>query len=412
MGRLFSTALVIVATLAVVNYYNNNNSLPQDQNRRALRLGTLESKGDVLRRRRRETQELLQTQNETITKTLSVTAHSYCDGNDLVEYPLPKYDACPPNSTLNIIPFFGGMTNAMKFVLLGALMSFQEDRCFIVSEEQSHLSKANPNDENENYDESIKETFTSHYFEGIGLPHDHPFVVEALKEGRYRERIWKEYWENRVLRRVEGANYNYRTSFWSHPDTVDGVSLKRRFLRHLWHLRPQYRETTCQALKEKDIFDTDYIGLSIRRGDKTKEHFKFPSMDEYIQAAEPLIPSVFTQGQTPKLFVATDDCSVISILRSARPNWIFVSQCDQLAQQQMGYDINEIPTLDETQKEEHFRKFFIELYALALSKVYIGVGYTNVAWFAYMMKPNVDKSTFILLDSTSQRLMADPLSQW
>lgn len=30
----------------------------------------------------------------------------------------------------------------------------------------------------------------------------------------------------------------------------------------------------------------------------------------------------------------------------------------------------------------------------------VGVAYTNVAWFAYMMRPNVDKSTFILLDKT------------
>lgn len=248
------------------------------------------------------------------------------------------------------------------------------------------------------------------------MPHDHPFVVDALAQGRYRERIWKEYWENRVLRRVEGANYNFKTPFWSASmDMVDGVSLKRNFLRHMWHLRPEYREHTCRALKEQEMFDTDYIALSIRRGDKTKEHFKFPGMDEYIRAAEPLIPSVFGEGQTPKIFVATDDCSILSVLRSARPQWMFRSQCDVLVpeRQQMGYDINEIPHMNEAQKEEHFRKFFIELYALALSKVYIGVGYTNVAWFAYMMKPNnIDKSTFILLDSASARLMVDPLAQW
>lgn len=365
MGRAFYTTLTAIATLAIVQLTLNKANT--DSIHRSLRLGTLERKSDVIARRQREIVDFLHQHNDTLSTTYRTAAHSYCDGNDVVEYPFPKYDACDENSTLNIIPFFGGMTNGMKFIVLGALMSFQEGRCFIIGEEEPPVN-GGPEQIKAGIENAQK--FTNHYFEGIGLSPDHPFVEKALAEGRYRTRKWKEYWDNRVLRRTEGANYNYKTPFYSHPDPVDGVALKRHFLRHMWHLRPNYRDATCQSLKDQDIFDSDYIGISIRRGDKTKENFKFPSMDEYVKAAEPIIPSVFGEGQTPKFFVATDDCSMVDELRQLRPQWVFKTQCDLLAEKQNGYNNDAMKTLDEAQQEEHFRKFFVELYALAFSKVY------------------------------------------
>eukprot|EP00546_Thalassionema_frauenfeldii_P020421 CAMPEP_0178900816 /NCGR_PEP_ID=MMETSP0786-20121207/3677_1 /TAXON_ID=186022 /ORGANISM="Thalassionema frauenfeldii, Strain CCMP 1798" /LENGTH=414 /DNA_ID=CAMNT_0020571849 /DNA_START=89 /DNA_END=1330 /DNA_ORIENTATION=+ len=339
--------------------------------------------------------------NETISQELSTLAHSYCDGNDLVEYPLPDYGLCPPDSTLNVIHFFGGMTNAMKFIMLGALMSFEENRCFTISEENAHLNPGFLSGKSQTgalHGES--ESFVHHFFEEIGLPNDHEFVKEKLRTNNFKYRKWHEFFMDERLRRTQRHNYNFNTESYSHPKpNVNGIELKRDFLRHMWHLKPAYRDNTCGGLKGHNIFDTDYIAISIRRGDKTSEDFTYPRMSEYILRIEPLIPHVFKDGQQPKIFVATDDCGLMPTLREARPTWSFVSQCDSLREMQHGYDIQDIPKFNDEQREEHFKKFFIELYAMAFAKVFVGVSYTNVSWFAYMMRPNIDRSTFVLLDT-------------
>mmetsp|Transcript_18005 Transcript_18005/g.27280 ORF Transcript_18005/g.27280 Transcript_18005/m.27280 type:complete len:506 (-) Transcript_18005:111-1628(-) len=363
--------------------------------------------------------------NETTTTTiLHTAAQSYCDGNDLIEYPMPLYGACPPDSILNIIPFHGGMTNGLKFVLLGALLSFEENRCFMVSEEDSHLNPGYHNHQDGATTTTTTTTedsssFIDHFFEGIGLPRTHPFVKAKLERGMYQVREWREYWDNLRRRRTEhyhfrfDNNNNNTSAAYHHPaGRVNGLHLKRHLLRHLWHLKPEYRNATCRALQDQAIFQTDYIAMSIRRGDKMKEEQSHlnnpPTMADYIAKAERLIPYMFPTNNNneeetpppPKIFVATDDCTCVSTLRKARPQWLFISQCDQLSETQNGFDILDVPKMNEAQREEHFRKFFVELYALALSKVFIGVAYTNVAWFAYMMRPNVEKSTFILLDKS------------
>eukprot|EP00547_Thalassionema_nitzschioides_P007909 CAMPEP_0194200300 /NCGR_PEP_ID=MMETSP0156-20130528/963_1 /TAXON_ID=33649 /ORGANISM="Thalassionema nitzschioides, Strain L26-B" /LENGTH=405 /DNA_ID=CAMNT_0038925275 /DNA_START=43 /DNA_END=1260 /DNA_ORIENTATION=+ len=405
MGRGFHATLVIIAAVGFVTLTltNNNNNYFH----RSLKSGQLQSPHFASRQRRAIAK--LAHPNETITKKLSTAAHSYCDGNDLVDYPLPKYDACPPNSTLNVIPFFGGMTNALKFVVLGGLLSFEENRCFIVSEKDAHL---NPGHKYGKTQDGEMGNFVDHFFEQIGLPHDHPFVKERMESGNYKVRDWQEYWTPLKERRTALHRFDYNTTMYSHPvPRVDGVTLKRDFIRHIWHLLPSYRNSTCQALKEKEIFDTDYIAMSIRRGDKTKEKFtsKFPTVGAYVVEADNLVPHVFKDGQRPTFFLATDDCYVVHIFRESRPEYTFVSQCDDLAENQNGYDILDIPKMNAQQREEHFRKFFIELYALALSKVFIGVAYTNVAWWAFMMRP-ADKETFLLIDESVQG--QDALNYW
>mmetsp|Transcript_5636 Transcript_5636/g.8170 ORF Transcript_5636/g.8170 Transcript_5636/m.8170 type:complete len:409 (+) Transcript_5636:58-1284(+) len=408
MGRGFHATLVIIAAVGFVTLTltNNNNNYFH----RSLKSGQLQSPHFASRQRRAIAK--LAHPNETISKTLSTAAYSYCHGNDLLEYPLPKYDACPPDSTLNIIPFFGGMTNALKFVVLGALMSFEENRCFTISEKDAHLNPGHRFGKTKNGEMG---NFVDHFFEGIGLPHDHPIVKERMASGNYVVREWRQYWDSLERRRTSLHNFNYNTSMYSHPAAnVDGVTLKRDFIRHMWHLLPSYRDSTCQALKDQGIFDTDYIALSVRRGDKTAEHFAFPTMRVYIREAENLVRHVFKDGEIPKIFVATDDCKTLHELRRLRPQWTFISQCDLLAEIQTGYDIKKIPKMNGKQREEHFRKFFVELYALAFSKLYIGVAYTNVAWWAYMMRPNFNQDfledTFILVDYSP--LGQETLNYW
>ena len=46
-------------------------------------------------------------------------------------------------------------------------------------------------------------------------------------------------------------------------------------------------------------------------------------MQQYVDAAEQSIPVHF-DGKVPSIFVATDDCSVLTELRQLKPDWRFV----------------------------------------------------------------------------------------
>jgi len=343
-----------------------------------------------------------------------MTATSLCsEEEEDVTHPLPNYDLwCGPNSTLNVIPFFGGMTNALKFVLLGALMSLEEGRCFFVSEKNAHL---NPGYRKQHTQSGEDGFFVNHFFELIGLPHHHPFVVKAIAEGRTETRMWGEYWNDMRSRHVEREIYNYtsgdskdaavKAMGYDITSGIDGHTLKRDFLRRMWHLRPYYRNETCHSLREHNIlpYQGDFIAYSVRRGDKDTEGFKFPKMREYIHETERVLPGMYPNvtDPIPNIFVATDDCSVMKRLQELKPTWNFQSQCYNATEEddiQDGYDIKHIPDWSYQQREAHFKKFFVELYALSLSKVYIGVAYTNVAWFSYFLRPKMDKTMFILLD--------------
>jgi len=393
----------------------------------------------------RDIESVLLEDDENMTRLLNESAVSLCsdDAEEEEIYPLPNYESwCnhQDNSTiLNVIPFFGGMTNALKFVLLGALMSLDEGRCFYISEKNAHLNPGFLKKHSESGEDGF---FTRHFFEMIGLPNHHPYVKKAFEEGRTRTRMWGEYWHDIRDRRGEKEIYDYGGSDNDNNNnniggtrkerknkkymdaainnlgissTIDGHSLKRNFLRRMWHLRPSYKNETCSALKEHGIvspYTGNYIAYSVRRGDKNTEGFTFPKMMEYIRETEQVLPGLFPNvtDPVPTIFVATDDCSVMKRLRELRPKWNFESQCytpppiaanateEKGADTQHGYRIKDVPGWSYQQREQHFKKFFVELYALSLAKVYIGVAYTNVAWFSYFMRPKMDKGTFILLD--------------
>ena len=86
---------------------------------------------------------------------------------------------------------------------------------------------------------------------------------------------------------------------------------------------PQVRDQTCSTLAAHGLAE-DFITLSIRQGDKkSEENFQFATMQQYVDAAEQSIPVHF-DGNIPSIFVATDDCSVLTELRQLKPDWRFV----------------------------------------------------------------------------------------
>jgi hypothetical protein len=165
------------------------------------------------------------------------------------------------------------------------------------------------------------------------------------------------------------------------------------------------REQTCSSLESHGL-NEDFITISIRQGDKkSEENFEFATMQQYIDAAEQSVPVHFG-GKVPSIFVATDDCSVLQELRKLKPDWRFVryaylnethmpqyliefsstfslfllqyfhnSECDRAKQAENGFALAEMKGWSQDATDDHFNKFFVELYAMASAKVFIGIWY-------------------------------------
>ena len=162
----------------------------------------------------------------------------------------------------------------------------------------------------------------------------------------------------------------------------------------MWRPLPSVREQTCKRFYQL-LGRQDFLAMSVRRGDKTTENFDFVSMETYILAAEAAIRDKF-ENIPPVIFVATDDCTVLPTLRSSRPTWRFLSECDNSHQE--GFDLRDMAKWGETEYDEHYGKFFSELFAMAASKYWIGVTYTNVSWFVFFMRGG-KMENFELLDA-------------
>jgi len=300
--------------------------------------------------------------------------------------PLP-YDECTKKETLNSIPLYGGLTNSLKIVLLGAILSFEEGICFFVDESNSEL--LNRGDQSQSLD-----SFINRYFEPIGVQ-DKELIARMKKNQKVEVKDWSQVWADYDHNR---RTYGFLSDIKSlNYEKVEGHYLKRTIMRRLWRPLPLVREQTCSTLAAHGLKE-DFITMSIRQGDKkTEENFQFASMQQYIDAAEQSIPVHFN-GKMPTIFVATDDCSVLGELRQLRPEWKFVSECDRAKKVDHGFALADMNGWSQDATDEHYRKFFVELYAMASAKVFIGIWYTNVTWWAFFMRPD-NRSTFKLLDT-------------
>ena len=301
-------------------------------------------------------------------------AHLWCMAP--YEPPLDFEQCDSENGVVHEIPLHGGLTNALKFVLLGAIYSLEENRCFFVNETNAHLHKRV--DKSQEFD-----SFLNRYFEPIGLPASSPIVKKAQEESRIKTlHVLDDLYRDKHRRRI----YKDKTSLpqFQYND-FDGHLIKKLILRKLWRPLESVRTRTCATLDKVHRLNDDYIGFSVRRGDKwEKEHVANANLDLYLVEADQIIQQHFAAAAggdaPPKIFVATDDCSVLDEFRSNRPSWTFVSECDRqerIRDAERGFALDDVPSWTKEQTDAHFNKFFVELYALAIAKFYIGVSTTN-----------------------------------
>jgi hypothetical protein len=300
--------------------------------------------------------------------------------------PLP-YIFCNHTDVINQLPLFGGLTNALKMVLLGTILSFEENRCFYIDESKSHLhNRRNLSD--------VPDSFIDKYFEPIGLPANDELVLAAKKEKRIQVRGWEELWKETHNRRARHQTFDIPSLYYYQ---MPGHRLKGVMLRRMFRWLPQVQTNTCNALAKYGLLD-EFMAFSVRRGDKTLEKFEFATLEQYIQAAQSALPQWFN-GTVPKIFVATDDCTVMKEFREMRPSWTFLSECDTaVLKADHGFALDDVKDWDSDETDRHYNKFFVELLGMATAKYFIGVWYTNVSWWAFFMRRN-DLGSFQLLDT-------------
>jgi len=297
------------------------------------------------------------------------------------------YQKCDPEELINVIPLFGGMCNALKFVILGAVQSAEENRCFVVDESHSPLNYQNK--------EGEREGFINKFFEPIGLDMEDEKVKLAKATNRTVIREWDQFWVDLGRRRVFGRKYTIPNLGYS---DIDGHQLKRNMMRRMWRPIPKVRKATCDSIEQYNL-DDEYMAFSVRRGDKTEEKFAYTKLHEYIDSAEANLyryPSYMKNLIVPDIFVATDDCTVMSEFRELRPLWTFVSECDKEKKLDHGFALADVHNWGRDEQAAHFGKFFVEIFALTGAKVFIGVAYTNVSWWVYFLRPF--RHSFVLLD--------------
>lgn len=292
------------------------------------------------------------------------------------------YTQCNPDGVVNHIPFLAGLTNGLKMLLLGVISSFEDNRCFWVDESRNQLTKR---DKPEDHLDSL----LLRYFEPIGLPRNHSIVAKAKQEKRWKRQEWSTVWGNLVNLQKRRVFKRMSSIFNLGYTDVEGHDLKKLILQRLWRPLPHVRHEACSRMENMGLHQ-DYMAFSVRRGDKTLEHVVYTPLEKYTAAAERATEQFF-DGVVPTIFVATDDCSVVPQFREQRPTWKFVSECDNVSkdfQGLNGYHASSMRSWTKEETDAHYRKFFVEIFALSTAKYFIGVSHTNVSWWVFFMRPN------------------------
>jgi len=314
-------------------------------------------------------------------------------------FPAPPidYNQCE-NPQLIHMDINGGMTSYLNKILKVAMWAARDNSCFYINEGLGVLNEA---DGGKHFSHSKlgyrlvdgQDTymipFLTRYFGQMGLEKSR--FEEMLASGTY-DVITPS--PSDINHHDFGGKASLTTNdpkkrfeIMSIPqlgyNNVERLSLKKHFLRRMFRINADVRDRACHRLASQGL-DDEYMALSVRRGDKVTETSILDTVDPYIRLAEEGINSHF-DGKVPTMFVATDDCSVMQEFRDARPEWTFVSECDN-ASEANGFVYKEMKLWSEEQTDAHFNKFIAEMIGMASARYWIGVATTNVSYWVYFMR--------------------------
>ena len=100
---------------------------------------------------------------------------------------------------------------------------------------------------------------------------------------------------------------------------VHAIKAKRPVAHYFWRLLTNETAAFMERCRVKNL--SDYIGVHVRRGDKSISEAKNVPVMNYIQKIEETFPA--KKGHT--VFVTSDDSSVLDEFPRLRPTWMFAS---------------------------------------------------------------------------------------
>jgi hypothetical protein len=279
---------------------------------------------------------------------------------------------------VNLIRLEGSTASAMRTMVLGAMFSFKQNRCFFV-------------------DDPIR--LTKDYFEPIGLPRLHPIVVKAIAENRIHVVTPREYWDDRIPLSGDVSMFDM--------ENVNGLFLRKVMLRRILKLKSNVRDDICDNLDQFPLGDK-FMTISVKqhrtyydvevRGEIPQNLLpRTYELDAYIHHAKDAFRFFYNNTVLP-IYIATDDCKVMQQLRKMEPTWKFYSECDFLPKGYIfsPFNVWNNAELTEAQRKAFMHKIFVDLWAMAVSTYFIGNGAADMAWIAYFMRSS--RSNFILVD--------------
>lgn len=323
-------------------------------------------------------------------KTYNLPGNEWCRPPVL---PPLDYGDCNLNGVINAVPLRANLANGLKLILLSAIKS-EEDagKCFFIDETHSPFPRQfGP--------------FLDNFFEPIGLQNSQA-IQTAAEQQRIADISSEHVWGDLNNRRVENS---FNTILKLNYLRVEGHELKRNILQRLWRPLPAVRDATCSILQDY-LHGDEYIALLI------SNNVRVP-MKKYIDKIEETTPIHFgTRVPLFPVFVVTEDCSAVQELRRIRPMWMFVSQCDHGA--------SAVEPGSKAEMDQIFSRMFVDLFAMAGAKVWIGVANSDLSWvsivslflhsripmahltmrnvylqWVYFMRPKTLEKTFYLLDT-------------
>ncbi len=265
------------------------------------------------------------------------------------------------------------------------IWAYEEDVCFFVEEKGPNPAQM------ASRDPPLKniDPFMERYFEPFSLPRDHKKVQSAMNQHKfidpdYYQIQYHEYGNSNSLREIDDPIRHRGRDLQSlFAYDKDNIWLKKWILRRLFRIKKDVQQKACSTLAQMGL-NEEYIALSIRRGDKEVEFAIESSLQPYLDRAQKAIDNHFG-GVVPPIFVASDDCTVMSEIRGLEPNWKFVGPCDD-ASEENGFILSNAKGWTEEQTDKHYTKFLTEMIAMASAKHFIGVSTTNVSFWVYFMR--------------------------
>lgn len=161
------------------------------------------------------------------------------------------------------------------------------------------------------------------------------------------------------------------------------------FLNMVWRFNPIIEQEVEDFIREMNLPD-QYIGMHIRRGDKFNETKLNYEVEAYLNIAEKNTPN-------RNLFLATDDYSVISIIKR-RNNWKLyhrVSNSDN------GYYQHDFDRKNSGDKFRELSFFLGNIQVLCQSTIFVGAINTNVSMFVGMKR---GKKNNLFIDSSEWKV--------